>query len=200
MTANRLILVSLRCLATVLAIGIAYAVAVAVYQEFRLFCRPNCAGVDLSGVSLYRPYPSADPEMGMLSIGMREVDFCEANLSQVDLRGMLVRKCDFRGANLSNANLRDTDFGWANLAGADLSNANLLGANLYAADLRKANLTGANLTNAYLVGADLRGAVLTGADLTGATYRDQPRWPDNDTRWPEGFDPVQAGAIRIGDP
>jgi len=188
---KRVIRISVHCLAAVLVTGLAYSAAVAGYQTFLLSCRPNCAGVDLSGASLYRPYPSADPEMGMISIGMREVDFRGANLSKADLRGVFVRKCNFSQANLSNANLRDTDFAWAGMDGVDLSNANMFRTNLYSVDLTGANLTGANLTNAYMLLADLTGADLTGADLTGAKY-------DSATKWPEGFDPDQAGAIYLG--
>ena len=55
------------------------------------------------------------------------------------------------------------------------------------ADLKWANLKWANLRQ-----ADLRGAKLMGADLTGARY-------DTDTKWPEGFDPVAAGAVLVDD-
>ena len=43
--------------------------------------------------------------------------------------------------------------------------------------------------NGYTIepGADLKGANLKGANLKGAIA-------DKDTRWPEGFDPVAAGA------
>jgi uncharacterized protein YjbI with pentapeptide repeats len=51
-----------------------------------------------------------------------------------------------------------------------------------------ANLTEANLLMADLTGVDLRGANLTGANLEGA-------WFNDDTRWPDGFDPVAAGVI-----
>ena len=52
----------------------------------------------------------------------------------------------------------------------------------------EANLRGAILSEANLRGADLRGADLRRADLRGAKY-------NADTTWPEGFDPVAAGAV-----
>ena len=61
----------------------------------------------------------------------------------------------------------------ANLAGADLEGAALVGANLCGADLTRANLRGANLTRAHLEGASA----------------------DEDTIWPDGFDPEAAGVI-----
>jgi uncharacterized protein YjbI with pentapeptide repeats len=58
------------------------------------------------------------------------------------------------------------------------------------ADLRDIDLGGASLGWAILVRADLRGANLNGADLSGAKY-------NGDTVWPEGFDPVAAGAVLV---
>ena len=75
----------------------------------------------------------------------------------------------------------------ADLSGLDLSSANLSGASLHWADLRGANLRWADLT-----GADLRWADLTGADLSDAKN-------NADTTWPEGFDPVAAGAVLVED-
>ena len=59
----------------------------------------------------------------------------------------------------------------------------LEGAMLFMADLR-----GANLVQAYLSGAYLRGAILEGANLTAAQA-------DEDTSWPDGFDPIADGVI-----
>ena len=52
------------------------------------------------------------------------------------------------------------------------------GAHLLEANLTRVNLTRANLTRANLKGANLKGAIA-----------------NEDTRWPEGFDPVAAGVI-----
>ena len=74
------------------------------------------------------------------------------------------------------------------LAETNLQTANLAGANLQTANLEGAKLLSANLTGAYLQGANLTGAYLEFANLTGALY-------DKNTRWPEGFDPIKAGAL-----
>ncbi len=89
------------------------------------------------------------------------------------------------GADLNGANLNG-----ANLSGAKLNGANLHDADLSAADLSGANLRGANLSDANLSGANLSGAKLRWANLHGATY-------NADTKWPEGFDPVAAGAVWV---
>jgi hypothetical protein len=72
-------------------------------------------------------------------------------------------------------------------AGANLAGAYLAGANLAGAYLTGAYLTGAYLTRAYLPGANLTGANLSGANLTGAVA-------DQNTRWPDGFDPAARSA------
>ena len=51
-----------------------------------------------------------------------------------------------------------------------------------------ANLRGARLEGANLGATDLTGADLSGADLSGAKANE-------DTAWPDGFDPVAAGVI-----
>jgi uncharacterized protein YjbI with pentapeptide repeats len=50
------------------------------------------------------------------------------------------------------------------------------------------DLTGSVLRGTNLRNADLTGALLDGADLRGAIF-------DLFTKWPEGFDPLAAGAI-----
>jgi hypothetical protein len=56
--------------------------------------------------------------------------------------------------------------------------------------LAYADLSGANLSAATPIGAKLLGANLSGANLQEAKY-------DKDTKWPDGFDPVAAGAIKV---
>ena len=83
---------------------------------------------------------------------------------------------DLESADLNQANLENFDLHKALMSNANLSNANLKGA-----DLSQANLRGANLSN-----ADLSNAI-----LNGTRY-------DSRTKWPEGFDPVAAGATLVG--
>ena len=100
----------------------------------------------------------------------------------------------FLHATLTNARMNGSDLCrarliGANLQNADLSKADLMGANLCRANLSGANLSGARLIFSYLMGADLSGANLWEADLKEAKY-------DQTTIWPDGFDPVAAGAIQ----
>ena len=82
------------------------------------------------------------------------------------------------------------------LIGANLEGANLDGADLTSAGLNEAVFPGASLRNATLkraslVGTNLSVADLAGADLAAVLY-------DEGTGWPEGFDPSEHGAVKLG--
>jgi hypothetical protein len=99
-----------------------------------------------------------------------------------------------QGPQLLGSRLRGADFRGADLRGADFYLADLRNASLYGADLQGAYLSRARLWGADLRQADLRGASLEGdlseVRLEGARY-------DRRTRWPPGFDPAAAGAVRV---
>lgn len=151
----------------------------------------------------------------LVDIQLAKAELCSANLRAADLYQAVLEKADLSladlsGANLILANLSGTDLMLANLGGASLSGANLCGAVLSGAYLARANLIGANLKWAVMNGvdlkesnlyqADLSGANLTLANLSGAYLRkarlEGARY-DEATRWPDGFDPVAAGAERV---
>lgn len=139
----------------------------------------------------------------------------DADLREADLNGRLLSKADLSGANLREANLSRADLSFTNLSRADLSGADLSFANLFSAkidsetqidpkwqlvleivtygaegrdDLGKADLSRANLSFVNLRGADLSEVNLSETDLREAKY-------DNNTKWPDGFDPKAAGAV-----
>ncbi len=102
--------------------------------------------------------------------------------------GQDLKLANLKGANLSGVNLSEADLSGANLVGAKLE-----GADLSLADLSQADLSGASLLVANLVGANLSRTNLYQADLTGADLTEAKA--DEDTTWPEGFDPKAAGVI-----
>ena len=102
------------------------------------------------------------------STEMLDVDLSDANLTGAHMRGAILRAANLSGANPRGADLSEADLRFADLSGTDLSMSNLTGSNLRWADLSTANLTE--------------------ADLTGARYNSQ-------TKWPEGFDYENSGAI-----
>ncbi|MCO5187380.1 MAG: pentapeptide repeat-containing protein [Anaerolineae bacterium] len=111
---------------------------------------------------------------------MRDFDLSGRNLDALNLNG-----ADLINVNLQHASLVTTGLQEARLIKADLSHADLS-----YADLSHANLVRASLEKTRLKGAILTSANLSGADLSGATY-------DADTKWPDGYDPAAAGAVKL---
>ena len=83
------------------------------------------------------------------------IDLTSVDLSDADLSGALLTGADLKGATLSNANLRYST---------------LRGVNLRYAYLRKANMSDTDLRDADLRDADLRRARLDGAILSNADF------------------------------
>jgi uncharacterized protein YjbI with pentapeptide repeats len=121
------------------------------------------------------------------------------------MTGLIMKDSDLRGMELCFRDLNGADFSGSTISGGSLQGSNLQGANFEKAvlsdcrfpdsDLRAANLREANLKNLYapqarFEGADLTGAVLGKPDLQRATF-------DDNTKWPQGFDPEKHGAVKI---
>jgi pentapeptide repeat protein len=135
---------------------------------------------------------------GLVNARLRYARLAKADLHFADLTGATLRGADFTKADLTGTSLRRSVLVETNLYQADLRDAVLAGAMAEDADLRGTDLSRADLTTAHLGRArldfaDLRGADLTGADLTETSLRDA--LADDDTRWPDGFDPAAAGVV-----
>jgi len=126
-------------------------------------------------------------------------DFSECNLEDCDFSSAVLEGARFEcvvadRANFSNANLYMTQWFESSLRHCDFRNANMLGADLVRTDLSGADLTGANLgssnigTTTCLQGANLSDAILKYTILTKAEY-------DEQTQFPNGFDPAQNGMV-----
>jgi hypothetical protein len=125
---------------------------------------------------------------------MDQGDLCYKNLRGVNLSGVVLPPGTFlTGADLTGANLQGASLDSATLNSARLRRANLRRADLHAVDLMNTDLRGADLQEANLRAADFWDADLRGVKLAGAQY-------DARTRWPEGFDPLDHGAILVGSP
>ena len=151
-------------------------------------------------------------------------DFTKDDLKGADFSDAVLKDCNFYHGNLPGANFKGADvnaqFAGANAQGCDFREAKL---SLFAfqADFSKANFEGVDMSKISLLTNKFRGANLkktkgwgqasscdfSGADLRGANLRGMnwmnsdavPRFRgaiyDEDTTWPEGFDPKAAGAI-----
>jgi uncharacterized protein YjbI with pentapeptide repeats len=143
------------------------------------------------------------------------VNFTGCSLNGANFENCSLKKTIFKDANLdtaffSNANASDADFSGAtgtitvmegNFTGAIFENKELPGLTLYFNArniLRGANLKKCKITNlgieCDLSGADLRGANLRGARISSSVIFKKAIY-DEDTTWPDGFDPVAKGAV-----
>ena len=131
-------------------------------------------------------------------------DLFNSGLCRADLSGANLSMADLVAANLIEADLLGANLTWANLYGANLSRARLAGVDLAGANLSRANLSEASLVETgvpeeefsraeaavrYLFNKTVGGGTVVVARLAGA-------FADEDTIWPEGFDPEAAG-VRI---
>lgn len=174
----------------------------------------NLRGADFTGAVLtdvrleYADLSQAILRNTQLGNGMwREINLSGANLEgargsprlfESNLQGLWAPFADLpkaafiggtaRGAVFASSNLEAAVFdGGLDLSGVDFTDAKLLGAHL-----AHANLTGAILRGADIRKASLKYANLENADLSDAVY-------DQATEWPDGFDPVAAGARKTAD-
>jgi uncharacterized protein YjbI with pentapeptide repeats len=103
----------------------------------------------------------------------RRASLENADLTGVDLSGVMLREANFAFAVLQNANfegadLRNAVFRGANLKSAFLRDSNLKGATLNSANLSHAVLDYASLSEAHLILADLSYSWLKNTDLSQA--------------------------------
>jgi hypothetical protein len=123
-------------------------------------------------------------EHRLIGLKMPNEDLQRAALQYTNLTGS-----DLQGSNLARAVLQGADLRTANLTDAILSHASLHEADLRGSILKRADLRHTDLTRARLERADLGGAQLEGSRMTA--------FFDENTVWPDGFDPDAAGAIRV---
>ncbi|HSI15311.1 MAG TPA: pentapeptide repeat-containing protein [Chthoniobacter sp.] len=140
-------------------------------------------------------------------------DFSDAVLKNAKFDHASLKRANFKGADLQGAWLTDADITDADLTdvkGSPLCShshfdrAKMQRMNLKSndctfkgADLREATIAG------YIYGCDFSGADLRGANLRAMTVppkgQAENRWKgviyDDDTAWPDGFDPVAEGAV-----
>ena len=144
--------------------------------------------------------------------------FEDSDLTGVSFNKATVRNAVFVGADLTRANMYEADltgadfrkakvdkvsWAYATLVGVNWEGLDMSGTFFYEPNLRGANLRNlkgiGKVTRGTFAGADLRGANLSrltpSADGTKTNFSKAKY--DKDTRWPEGFDPKEAGAILV---
>jgi hypothetical protein len=140
-------------------------------------------------------------------LNLSEIDFRNAPLQGVGLKGADLRRSNFRGAYLSDADLTDAQLDRATLWGASLQRCKLARARLVGADLRYAHaekvcLRGAELDEVRWHSTEVHGADLREAMGVPRTLRDE-RDPklvicDKHTKWPVTPRRLRARLISAG--
>jgi uncharacterized protein YjbI with pentapeptide repeats len=118
-----------------------------------------------------------------------------------DLQGL-----DLEGARFDNSNIGMISCKGCNLQGSHFKNIEIMQLSLKECDLRQAKFQNIKLApQSILNKCDLRGADMSGIGFIelqrGNKYYYQPSINnslyDDTTRWPQGFDPIKAGAIKM---
>ncbi|MCA9882101.1 MAG: pentapeptide repeat-containing protein [Anaerolineae bacterium] len=110
-------------------------------------------------------------EIDLKGVYLSQVNLSGAALFGADLSGAFLNDINLNSAYLVKTNLSNAHLGQANLSCADLFQASLPGADLGAADFSGASLGAADLSRTFLVSTDLSGADLGRADLSGANLQ-----------------------------
>ncbi|MFP4395993.1 MAG: pentapeptide repeat-containing protein [Anaerolineales bacterium] len=129
-------------------------------------------------------------EARMVGTSLKHAFLVAAHLARAQLQEARLDHARLLGANLAGANLTGARMDHAQMQWASFVTTNFQGASLVDAQLMGAELTSSNLADADFSGANLKGVHLRGARLRGVKY-------DARTRWPVGFDPIAAKAIKI---
>jgi len=128
------------------------------------------------------------------------------------LQGITITRADLSGVNLFQADLAESIFYRANLSKSDMALADFRDAYIRSVSMKDSDLRHVNFVNTYLSrvqfdGSNLRDSQFTGAylrrvsflntnldgvDFTGVRYTSLMEWP-------EGFDPIEAGAEMVPD-
>ena len=114
---------------------------------------------------------------------LKGIDFQKVRLTNVWWKRVDAREIDFFEAVLDNSGLSEAFLMKTVFLGTSLKYCVLRNAQLQEADLRKSNVIGANLQGANLNNAKLEGCIF-----------------DSTTQWPNDFDPLAFGAVKVSNP
>jgi hypothetical protein len=128
----------------------------------------------------------------MTGLDMSESDLSNTDLSDMDMSGSNMPGSNMSGSNMSGSNMSGSDMSGSNMSGSDMSGSDMSGSDMSGSDMSGSNMSGSDMSGSNMSGADLSGADLSGADLSGADLSGAGgkgvKWDEN-TIWPEGFNP-----------
>jgi uncharacterized protein YjbI with pentapeptide repeats len=128
-----------------------------------------------------------------------KTELYNAKMNTCILDGATINYCHFDGVSLcssdlrritaNNSSLKNSHIQCAYFQESKLYKINFSNSDLSYSDFTGANLTGSNLTGASLQGANFESVDLELVEMKGAFY-------DDETKFPEGFDPYKNGLIK----
>ncbi|MFV0394095.1 MAG: pentapeptide repeat-containing protein [Coprobacillaceae bacterium] len=149
-------------------------------------------------------YSDANPPIEIRSNNFENIDLSGLNLHRAILTGKSLKnskliRTDFRSASmqytdLSNCNLTNSRFTFSESEGINLQNSNMERCLANNCDFRKANFTNTNMKDIILVNSHLHGAIVLGLNIETANIKGVKF--DQSTVWPEGYNPLEHGAIK----
>ena len=128
------------------------------------------------------PMPMSLKETSLRNVQKPGMAFREFSMNKV-----FINKSDFYGSNFSNAQIERSGFGETNFSDSFFINAKIEATRFSHVDFSKADLTNANFLRSSFLDVNFKNAKTADIDLTDSTY-------DCKTVWPDGFDPIAAGA------
>ncbi len=120
-----------------------------------------------------------------------------ASFVSCDLRMSVMEDMEATGADFTSASLIGVEARRAKLCNALFRKSRLLHTHFELADLSGADLSGAEICETHFEGCDLRGTTML-ADNLDSAYFTGARF-DKHSVWPEGFHPLEYGAILVED-
>jgi len=114
------------------------------------------------------------------------------DLSEADLRGIVLAKVNLKGANLKQAKLQ-----FSNLAGASMEGANLEQARLQEVNLQGAQLENANLKKCNLMESNLQSTNLQNADVQSAQFNEDVMFGQTNLRGANLLDASGLSVMQI---
>lgn len=126
---------------------------------------------------------------------LENLDFKELQRPALKARGTIFTKVNMKSSNLSRselfgAKIKDSTFTETNFSGVLFGRAEITNSTFSSVNLTGADLTGASILNSEIFNVDLTNANLSGVKLQGSQF-------SCDTIWPDGYDPIAAGATPI---
>lgn len=143
-------------------------------------------------------------------ISINNIDLSSLSLNPFVFQTCYLNSCKFSNSNLElfqfqNSTLFNLDFSNAIINFSDFSNSKIIGtkfvnSKLAGAIFSNSEIKSSNFSNSLLLQSEFKNCKFNGVNFTNACL-DQTNFQNvrytNNTIWPEGFDPIAAGAIIV---